>query len=353
MENCKDLKILPDSICELKCLQTLNLSDCSKLAKLPPLNGLKSLKKLHLISCGIIELPTQLSLSLVDLTLDHCSDFKILRDNICELKCLETLALRYCSNLEQIPPLNGLNSLKLLEIISTSIIGIPSELPSSLVHLSIMCCRNLKNFPTNIFELKSLQTLRLNGCLILEKLPSLNALTCLTSLGFSSSTIVEIPSELPSSLVHLSITDCRNLKILPANIFELKSLQTLCLSGCTILKKLPPLNALTCLATLDLSSTAIVEIPAELPSSLKNLRLENCQYLRVLPRSIFGLKFLEIHLPDCSNLFKSLPLNVLRRLMFLSPSSRIEIQKEITIRNRLSYRVAAAIRKRIKRLQKH
>ncbi|XP_065873596.1 disease resistance protein RPV1-like isoform X2 [Euphorbia lathyris] len=351
MENCKDLKFLPDSISELKCLQTFVLNGCLKLAKLPPWNGLNSLKRLMLNGKSMVRIPgAQPSLS-VEWKVENLENLENLP--LLDFKSLQLLDIRNFLKLVKIPPLNGLTSLKKLHLFSCGITEFPTELPLLLVDLTIDLCSNFKILPDNICELKGLETLALTYCSSLVKLPPLKGLNSLKVLEIISIGITEIPSELPSSLVHLKIVCCGNLKILPANMFVLKCLQTLHLNGCLILKKLPPLDGLKSLEKLDLSETAIVEIPAELPPSLMMLKLENCRFLRILPSNIFGLKNFEINLHGCSNLFKLLPLDDLQPLLVLSATSSKEISNEITIRSRLSYRVGAAIRKRIKRLQKH
>ncbi|WCJ38629.1 Disease resistance protein (TIR-NBS-LRR class) family [Euphorbia peplus] len=353
MHRCKSLEILPDSICELKCLRSLDLSDCLKLAKLPPLNGLNSLEILDLNKSAIVEIPAELPSSLVELRMECCRNVKILPDSICELKCLQILNLKGCLILEKLPPLDGLNSLEKLNLTETAIVEIPAELPSSLVELSMEHCRNLKILPNSICELKCLPILNLNGCLRLEKLPPLDGLNSLEKLNLNDTAIVEIPAELPPSLVDLSMEHCRNVKFLPNSICELKCLKGLILNGCLILEKLPPLDGLNSLEMLDLTSCAIEEIPTELPPSLRMMRLEYCRFLRILPVSIFGLKKLQLCIKGCSKLFKLLPLDALKALLYRAVSGKEEIIKEISIKSQLSYRVSAVVRKQLEWLNKH
>ncbi|XP_057986625.1 disease resistance-like protein CSA1 [Hevea brasiliensis] len=186
LEGCKMLNSLPNSICELKCLETLNLSGCSNLEKLPPLYGLCSLKKLYLDGTSMEELPSSIGClsSLVILHLNGCKMLNGLPNNICELKCLETLNLSGCSNLEKLPPLYGLCSLKKLYLDDTPMEELPSSIGclSSLVILNLNRCEKLKSLPNSICELKRLDTLHLRGCSNLEKLPPLYGLCSLKEL---------------------------------------------------------------------------------------------------------------------------------------------------------------------------
>ncbi|KAJ9129835.1 hypothetical protein P3X46_035241 [Hevea brasiliensis] len=72
---CKKLKSLPNSICQLKCLERLFLSGCSNLEKLPPLYGLCSLKKVFLDGTALVEIPpdTASLSSLRRLSLKNCN----------------------------------------------------------------------------------------------------------------------------------------------------------------------------------------------------------------------------------------------------------------------------------------
>ncbi|XP_057987411.1 disease resistance protein TAO1 [Hevea brasiliensis] len=174
LRGCKMLNSLPNSTCELKRLEILNLHGCSYLEKLPPLYGLCSLKKLYLDGTALVEIPPDivslsslelLSLSytpmeelpssigclssLVTLYLKRCKNLKSLPSSICELKCLETLHLSGCSNLEKLPPLYGLCSLRYIYLDGTALVKIP----------------------LGVFSLSSLGVLFLNDTPI-EELPS-------------------------------------------------------------------------------------------------------------------------------------------------------------------------------------
>ncbi|KAD6454814.1 hypothetical protein E3N88_09520 [Mikania micrantha] len=108
----KEIKQLPDNICMLKHLKSLDLKSCWLLEKLPmDLGGLECLEELHLTDC----------VSLRDIP-----------DSICNMKCLRNLHLSYCIQVEKLPEeLGRLESLKLLNIEGTGI----GHLPESIFRL--------------------------------------------------------------------------------------------------------------------------------------------------------------------------------------------------------------------------
>ncbi|RVW77855.1 TMV resistance protein N [Vitis vinifera] len=108
-------------------------------------------------------------------------------------------------------------------------------------------------------------------------------------------------------LAFLSVRNCIKLRDFPA-IYELVSLQTLDLSGCSNLQKFPDISQhMPCLSKLYLDGTAITEIPASIAyaSELVLLDLTNCKELKFLPSSIAKLTLLRIlTLSGCSKLGK-------------------------------------------------
>ncbi|KAF2297195.1 hypothetical protein GH714_019195 [Hevea brasiliensis] len=269
---------------------------------------------------------------IVELDLRGCKMLNSLPNSTCELKRLEILCLHGCSNLEKLPPLYGLLSLRYLYLDGTALVEIPpdivslsslellslsdtplEELPSSigclssLVSLYLKGCKNLKSLPNSICELKCLEALHLNGCSNMEKLPPLYGLCSLKKLLLGGTALVEIPpdivslsslsdtpiEELPSSIGGLSslfslcFNGCKKLKSLPNSICQLKCLERLFLGGCSNLEKLPPLYGLCSLKKLSLDSTALVEIPPDIVylSSLELLSLSDTP-IEELPSSI-------------------------------------------------------------------
>ncbi|KAD6454844.1 hypothetical protein E3N88_09550 [Mikania micrantha] len=108
----KEIKHLPDNICMLKHLKSLDLKSCEHLEQLPmDLGGLECLEELHLTDC----------VSLRDIP-----------DSICKMKFLKNLHLTYCIQVEKLPEeLGRIECLKLLNIEGAGI----SRLPESIFQL--------------------------------------------------------------------------------------------------------------------------------------------------------------------------------------------------------------------------
>ncbi|KAJ9167279.1 hypothetical protein P3X46_021943 [Hevea brasiliensis] len=381
-DGCESLIEIPSSIQCLERLRFLDIGQCKKLISLPQMP--RGIKYLYLNYSGVEEWSPS-SIQFLDnlrfLNISHCENLRSLPriiycntltldisfcpnlimapqimemlnglpNSTCEWKGSEILSLRGCSNLEKLPPLFGLLSLRYLYLDGTALVEIPpdivslsslevlslsdtpmEELPSSigclssLVSLYLKRCKNLKSLPNSISELKCLGTLHLSGCSNLEKLPPLYGLCSLNGIYLDGTALVEIPpdivslsslkvlslsdapmEELPSSigclssLGRLNLQRCKKLKSLPNSICELKCLKTLHLRGCSNLEKLPPLYGLCSLRDLYLDGTALVKIPLDIfsLSSLGVLFLNDTP-IEELPSSI-GY---ELNFCNCVNL---------------------------------------------------
>ncbi|KAD6454810.1 hypothetical protein E3N88_09516 [Mikania micrantha] len=108
----QEIKHLPDGICMLKHLKSLDLTFCELLEQLPmDLGGLKCLEELNL---------------------SYCVSLRDIPDIICELKCLKKLDLSHCRQVEKLPEALGrVECLKKLKIVGAGI----SRLPKSIFQL--------------------------------------------------------------------------------------------------------------------------------------------------------------------------------------------------------------------------
>ena len=208
---------------------------------------------------------------------------------------LEELVLAKCSNLRKLHPSIGkLKKLKLLDLQKCSkLTSLPDKFEmESLVTLNLTYCLKVKKIPEFVGNMKLLQELLLVGTAIIE-LPS--SVECLTGLNI------------------LILWGCKNLVCLPNTICSLKSLETIILFGGSKFDKLPEdLGNITSLKKLDLSETAIKELPSsiEFLIGLTSLYLEGCKNFVLLPNTICSLKSLEtIALCGCSK-FDKLPENL-------------------------------------------
>ncbi|XP_048428572.1 disease resistance protein RPV1-like isoform X1 [Pyrus x bretschneideri] len=342
LEYCRELEILPSSIVQLKSLQLLNLSGCPKLKALPEnIGNMERLRELRLDETSVKGLAPSISSlqNLEILSLKQCKKLLRLPRSI-HMRSLRTLNLSSCSKLYNFSKIPEVMNLLELNLDETAI----SELPSSvknftgLVTLSLKDCRRLKILPGS-FHMRSLQALNVSGCSNLKNFPEFLKVTeNLTelhldwmlvaevspgreNLKFSGIAIEELPSIIYSltGLATLTLRYNKDFESLTSSICQLKSLKYLSLSGCTELKVFPDiLENMERLASLDLDSTSIRELPASIErlQGLVSLNMKNCKSLVYLPDSICNLLSLEwLTLNGCSKLSK-LPedLRYLKRL---------------------------------------
>jgi Leucine-rich repeat (LRR) protein len=134
LKGCKELKIFPSSI-HMKSLQTLDLSGCSNLDKFPEISEkMEELTKLYLDETAIKELPSTINnlTRLVICDLSGCRELKSLPSSI-RMKCLKTLDLSGCSNLEEFLEISEvMEDLTELYLGGTAIKELPSDLSSKL-----------------------------------------------------------------------------------------------------------------------------------------------------------------------------------------------------------------------------
>ncbi|KAK9987256.1 hypothetical protein SO802_032207 [Lithocarpus litseifolius] len=322
LKDCKNLLCLPSTICSLNSLECLDLCGCLNFDNLPEnLGNLKGLKELHLIRTAIKELPSSIKglTSLTLLILDGCKNLVRLPSTICSLNSLKYLHLCGCSNFDNLPEnLGNLKGLYDLDLSGTAIKEFPSSIEglTTLNSLTLKDCKNLVCLPSIICNLNSLKCLYLCGCSNFDNLPeNLGNLKGLYDLDLSGTAIKEFPSSIEglTTLISLTLKDCKNLMCLPSIICNLNSLKCLYLCGCSNLNNLPEnLGNLKGLYDLDLSGTAIKEFPSSIEglTTLNSLTLNDCKNLVCLPSIICSLNSLKcLNLCGCSN-FDNLPENL-------------------------------------------
>ncbi|XP_050209152.1 disease resistance protein RPV1-like [Mercurialis annua] len=266
LRKCTRIKLLPDSISELRCLKDLNLNGCSELASLP--DNIGKLKRLE------------------RLTLNECSKLMYLPDDICNLKSLKHLVIAKCQRLKELP--ENLGALDSLERLFTTKSGV-------------------KRIPSSINDLSKLGILHCDGCEGLI-LPPFTGLTCLNLLSLEDCGMTEIPNSI-SSLVSLRKLNLggNNLEMLPAGFKDLLKLQDLNLRNCKRLKHL-----------------------SDLPSALEKLFVTNCTLLELLLSHLTKGHMDSLWLIDtrnCANLDQNvcgkIAENMLLRLESISPQLKL------------------------------
>ncbi|TXG65426.1 hypothetical protein EZV62_006701 [Acer yangbiense] len=195
---------------------------------------------------------------------------------------LETINLKHCQSLLDFPPLAP--HLKYLHF------------------LDLHGCKSLRSFQSGI-HFKSITSLVLRDYANLTKFPKISG--DLRNLDLSGTAIDEVPPSIGSltKLSDLNLSQCTRLKHISTNICKLKSLHKLNLANCYGLESFPEISC--DLSDLDLSGTAIDEVPPSIGSLTKlfDLNLSQCTRLKHISTNICKLKSLrKLNLENCSEL---------------------------------------------------
>lgn len=186
-----------DFIVYFKHIDTLDLSDCYNITKLPDLHHMTGLKNLYLNSC----------VGLYD------SDAL---DRVTKMDRLTTLSLASWHNLKKLPDMRHMIGLRRLDL-SSCIALVNSESLNGITGLT------------------HLDTLVLNYCENIRSLPDMSHMTQLKSIylyrctGLHDATSIETLKHIPN-LKLISIVGCSNLKTLP-DLRKVKSLKTVYTNG--------------------------------------------------------------------------------------------------------------------------
>ncbi|KAJ0751844.1 putative leucine-rich repeat domain superfamily [Helianthus annuus] len=133
ISNCWVIEQLPEDICGLECLEKLDIWDCTSLRDIPnSICKMKCLKHLRLAGCyKVEELPEKLGCleCLEKLDLKGCTSLREIPNNICKMKCLKHLNLSNCDQVEKLPEEFGcLKCLKKLDIDGAGINSLPRSI---------------------------------------------------------------------------------------------------------------------------------------------------------------------------------------------------------------------------------
>ncbi|XP_021811458.1 TMV resistance protein N-like [Prunus avium] len=279
------------SFTHLSEVPNLCLGSSTHLSEVPNLSRSLNIEHINLHSCrSLVEIPSYFQ----------------------HLSKLTYLNLGLCTNLKNLPKMPC--NLEFLNLHGTAIEELPSSVWSheKISHLDITCCKHLMSLPSNTCKLKLLGSLSLEGCTSLCEFWELPRDT--TVLELSSTTVKELRNtsiEFVVGLTAIKLINCKSLVSLPTNIWKLKYLETLDLSGCSNFQHFPEISeAMEHLEFLNLSGTMVKEVPPSIGNlvALRKLHLVECS-IQEIPDDLFCLTSLQ-ELNLSLTKIKSIPASV-------------------------------------------
>ncbi|KAJ9672864.1 hypothetical protein PVL29_026210 [Vitis rotundifolia] len=281
-------------------LKFLDLSNSQQLLKMPKFSSMPKLETLNLKGCT--------SFCNLHLSVDAFHEMNFLR----ELNFSGTGIKELPSSIGY---LESLESLKLSDCLNFE------KFPE--IQGNMKCLKNLyldntaiKELPDSIGCLEALQTLSVDGCSNLEKFPEIQRnMRNLRNLFAGKTAIKELPCSIGhlTRLERLDLENCKNLSGLPSSIYGLKYLEELSLNGCSNVEAFSEIMVdMEHLSGLYLSDMAITELPSSIErlKGLEILELTNCENLETLPNNIGNLTRLSnLLVRNCLKLHK-LPENL-------------------------------------------
>ena len=293
-------------------MKSINL-DGSSIRKLPDLCT-PNLERLNISDCeNLIDVHEAIG-SLDKLkrwNLSNCKKLQILPSTL-RLKSLENINLHGCVNLEKLPDLGAPN----LEVLNmgccTNLIEVHEAIGSldKLKILNLGSCTKLQILPSTL-RLKSLEHIRLYGCLSLEKFPNIHPEMKCDMLNFLYCNIREWPLSLKylsSRLFRLSLGNCQNAGDFLVSLLGCKftNLTELAVYDCDrdIIEPhiLTEPDSFPSLEELIIDGSNIVTIPKSIIefTTLRELIMSNCKNVREIPRLPHSIRRVDVS--DCMSL---------------------------------------------------
>ncbi|KAF8035594.1 hypothetical protein BT93_C1583 [Corymbia citriodora subsp. variegata] len=308
-----DLCVMPSAMCHLKNLSSLKLEGLCMQELHPSIGEMASLTCLSLDNCyQLRKLPDSIGKlrSLLKLNLSF-TRIKKLPDSIGDLKALEKMNLGWTKIMGLPNSIGGLESLLDLNLEFSKITALPASIGylKRLKHL-YMFHSKIRELPNSIGDLKNLEKLQLGYTKLTELPNSIGGLESLLTLDLSNLNITVLPASI-GYLKRLKMLSMGYSKIkeLPNSIGDLKSLEIMGL-GWTQIRVLPnSIGGLESLLSLNLENTNITKIPASLRylKMLKHLIVSRVK-IRELRKAIGMLENLEtLAYHDSSNMDMTLP----------------------------------------------
>ncbi|KAG2668373.1 hypothetical protein I3760_15G157700 [Carya illinoinensis] len=263
---------------KFKNLTAMNFDDCQSITKFLDISRCPNLKKINLSGCkNLVEVHDSVGFldKLDTLNLSGCDKLKRLPSRL-QLRSLRLLILGHCWNLQNFPEIEcEMEHLQEVCLTGSKIEELPSSIRylTGLLRLSLCYCVNLKGLPSSIHQLRSLNYIGIKHC------PNI------ISFGMEEE---EVHNGQPTPYV--VSTSWENEASLGAELFPLppptKSTSSLglFLEYCGLSKSnfFRLSNCFLNMFMLNLTGSDIVSIPASIKTfvRLRELVLNNCKHLQ-------------------------------------------------------------------------
>ncbi|KAF7849947.1 hypothetical protein BT93_L0098 [Corymbia citriodora subsp. variegata] len=294
------IKQLGGNFKNFKELKSINFNECESLASIPDFSQVPNLESLNLDGCkSLVEVHQSIGSldKLKILSLRYCSNLSIFPDAL-KTKYLHTLNLYGCSKLEKFPDvLEKMKHIEELHLKWTAIKELPTSIENlvSVERVELQYCKNLARLPSSIYKLKNLKFLSLEGCSNFVMFPknledSTNpdgnvGFPNLSCLILDHCNLLEVEFlESSSSFPKLESLFLSNNKFthLPICINKYNDLKCLHVAKCEQLQEIP-----------------------QLPLTMSFLKANSCKSLQKLPDlSSHSSNYLEVDLSSCCELFR-------------------------------------------------
>ncbi|KAG5230732.1 Fom-2 family protein [Salix suchowensis] len=292
-----DIRALPESITKLYHLETLRLKNCGECRQLPTLGCLPRLKILEIEGMGAVKCignEFYSSGGRAGVLFPALKELSLFRMNGLEewmvaggegdrvFPCLEKLRIKDCVKLKSIPTLGCLPRLKILEIERMGEVKcIGNEFYSSGGRAGVLFPALKELSLSNMYGLEEWMVAGGEGDRVFPCLEKLRLKDCRK--------LKSIPICGLSSLVEFKIQQCGELRYLSGEFHDFTSLQLLRIKGCVKLESIPSVQHCTSLVKLKIQwCSELISIPGyfgELKYSLKKLVLVGCK-LGALPSGL-------------------------------------------------------------------
>ncbi|CAI0441507.1 unnamed protein product [Linum tenue] len=324
-------------MCRSVPINSLRVGFCGSLERLPNLGNLNNLMELSLLDVGVYEIRGLGELRMLEtMSIRKAPNLSNL-DGLQSLLLLKKLKIYGCPALEKLPSVANLSNLHRLYIRSCQLISeIQSLAPlrQNLTSLEIDGCPRL-DICDSIQSLESLRRLNLTCCRwsVETLLPHLSKLRKLSSLTIGEGTQVrvldlsclDVHSNLKQIMVYkfTEMTEVRGLEGLAS------SLESLGLSCCNSIQKLPDVSGLKKLADLRVHRCPrLTQLDGvEMLESLQRLVVSDCNSVSTLPDLSRLKKLSFLNISECTNLVDVPGLERLESLQELTMTCCTSIKK--------------------------